>query len=471
MGNLLAISYRFPPQTYPLAIRVDYFLKHLAQTHRIRAVTSAPQADLHGVEIHRVPEQNAKRFTRWMRRLRLQKLSDLLLWPDPFVLWILPALYTAYRLVQHERPDAIVAFAMPYSGAIVAALLKKLTGLPLVINLNDSPTCPDVNATYPSWLHAWASETMEDWFAQTADAVVYVSKRNMERVRERQPAAHRSKFHLIRRGVRLEDRINQAAERTAVDPVQIVYTGGLSGWYMHYDSPYISGSLLTTWMRAMLHQWNRWGKHVNAPLAPGTHTPVYVGQAVKQLMQTHPEWTGRIQVQVYGNTFPEDVVDAVLRQYDLQDIVHVHSPRPHDEALSLMHNADVLFLTLPGRPDGSPGGRISAKTYEYLTTSRPILAAVPPGENHDYLEGKPGVFLSRPSDAEQMALHLEPLVDAALTGTPVTFDRSHLRTLLQSSRRAEAFSDVLEQVAPGLATASAAPPPSPHEAAPASAAA
>ncbi|MFO8231556.1 MAG: glycosyltransferase [Longimonas sp.] len=459
MGNVLAISYRFPPQTYPLAIRVDYFLRHLARSHRVRAVTSAPQAALDGVEIHRVREREANSFTRWMRRLRLQKLSDLLLWPDPFALWIGPALYTAYRLVQRERPDAIVAFAMPYSGAIVAALLKKLTGLPLIINLNDSPTCPDVNATYPSPLHAWANEAMEDWFAQTADAMVYVSKRNMERVRDRQPDQHCSTFHLIRRGVRLKDRIHQTTARAPADPVQIVYTGGLSGWYMHYDSPRTSASPLKTWLRKVWHRWNNWGKHVAAPLAPSTHTPVHVGKAVQRLIQAHPEWAGRVQVQVYGNTFPNEVVDSVLRKYDLQDIVQVHGMRPHDEALSRMHAADILFLTLPDRPDGSPGGRISAKTYEYLTTERPILAAVPPGENHDYLVDKPGVFLSRPSDVEQMAAHLEPLVAATLNEKPPTFDRTHLRTLLQSTRRAEAFAQVLDQVVPELA-----PPVSPDSA-------
>lgn len=453
MGNVLAISYRFPPQTYPLAIRVDYFLRHLAHTHRVRAVTSAPQAALNGVEIHHVPEQNAERFTHWMQRLRLGKLSDLLLWPDPFVVWMLPALYTAYRLVQQERPDAILAFAMPYSGAVVAALLKKMTGLPLVINLNDSPTCPDVNATYPSSAHAWANAKMEDWLVQTADAVVYVSKRNMERVRERQPAAHRDKFRLIRRGVRLTEQPAATSPRPADAPVQIVYTGGLSGWYMHYDPPRPAESAFKSRMRTLWHRWNHWGKHVTAPLAPSTHTPVFVGQAVQRLVDSHPEWAGRIQVQVYGNTFPDDVVNAVLQQYDLHDIVHVHPPRPHDEALSLMHNADVLFLTLPDRPDGSPGGRISAKTYEYLTTECPILAAVPPGENHDYLEGKPGVFLSRPSDVEQMASHLEPIVAATLSGHPPTFDRTYLRSLLQSTRRAEAFAEVLGQAVPTLASA------------------
>ena len=68
----------------------------------------------------------------------------------------------------------------------------------------------------------------------------------------------------------------------------------------------------------------------------------------------------------------------------------------------MLARADLLFFTLPRRPDGSRGGRISAKTYEYLLTDRPILAAVPRGENWDYLQGKPGVWLMEPDDEAAM---------------------------------------------------------------------
>lgn len=456
MDNLLAISYRFPPQTYPLAIRVDYFLTHLARTHRVRAITSAPGAALDGVEVIPVRERDASRFKHVMKRLRLGKISDLLIWPDLFVPWILPALYAGYRAVQQERPDALLSFAMPYSGSVVAALLKKLTGLPLILNLNDSPTCPDVESTFPTRAHAWASQTLEDWLVQTADAVVYVSKRNMERVQARQPEAHRSKFHLIRRGVRITDIPQRTAtpERPADAPVRIVYTGGLSGWHMHTRSITSTASRPMQWAKRAWNAWNHWGRYVASPTDPRSHTPVYIGQAVQQLLETHPEWVGRVEVHVYGNTFPESVVQEVLSRYDLESIVHVHGPRPHEEALQLMHAADILFLTLPDRPNGTPGGRISAKTYEYLTTDRPILAAVPPGENHDYLSDKPGVFLSRPCDVEHLCSHLEPLIASTLHGDLPFFDRTLLTKTLDSTRRAEAFAELVGRLP---SSASAAP--------------
>ena len=82
-----------------------------------------------------------------------------------------------------------------------------------------------------------------------------------------------------------------------------------------------------------------------------------------------------------------------------------------------------MFLTLPKRVDGSPGGRISAKTYEYLMTDRPILAALPQGENWDYLTDKPGVWLVEPDDQQAMKQVIAELAEAKFAGRPRVFDR------------------------------------------------
>ena len=84
-------------------------------------------------------------------------------------------------------------------------------------------------------------------------------------------------------------------------------------------------------------------------------------------------------------------------------VVDVFGPVAHAQIADIIARADLLFITLPKRLDGSPGGRISAKTYEYLATDRPILAAVPRGENWDYLADKPGVWLVAPDDREAHA--------------------------------------------------------------------
>jgi len=434
--RLLCISYRFPPETYPLAIRVKYFLNHLRQNGwTIDAITAAPEAaSTEHLTVHHVPSYTPERFFAFVQKLRLGKLLDWLVWPDAFVLWVLPAYLKARRLLAKNEYDAIVVFMMPYSPGLAGVLLKRQTGLPLILNLNDSLTCSDMNPSFPSRLHYTLARKLEDLYVQTADAVVYVSQRNMERVRERQPAAHRDKFHLIRRGAQPPP----SPQRKPDSSFHIVYTGGTSGWYQFLEETHPLSV-----PKRLYQGWKQLGRHPLVPMDYRTHGPIFVGQAVKRVLDANPCWQGRVHVDVYGSKYPDAVVQAVLGRFGLHDIVYLHGRVPHDEALQRMAAADLLFMALPNRKDGSPGGRISAKTYEYLMTDRPILAALPPGENRDYLRDKPGVYLTAPDGVEAMAKVIAQKVAATFNGHRTPVDRSNLRDDLVSTARAQAFERVL----------------------------
>jgi len=133
----------------------------------------------------------------------------------------------------------------------------------------------------------------------------------------------------------------------------------------------------------------------------------------------------------------------------VQGVVNVLGPFPHDSVTALLDRSDLLFITLPKRLDGSPGGRISAKTYEYLMTDRPILAAVPRGENWDYLADKPGVWLVEPDDREGMTRVIDELAEAKFAGRALAFDRSHLRDQLAYEGRAAEFAAVVRSAITG----------------------
>jgi glycosyltransferase involved in cell wall biosynthesis len=447
MNNLLVISYRFPPETYPLSIRVEYFLDHLRKNGWAIDTITAADSDWCplGVTVHHVPPRSPDSLFGLIRKLRLGKILDTLVWPDPFVFWVLPALRTARKIIDEQKPDAIAVFMMPYSQGLVGMQLKRETGLPLILNLNDSPTCSDMNPSYPSQLHYWFAHKLEDWYVQSADAVVYVSRRNMERVRNRHPSEHQDKFHLIRRGT--QPLPNPERHNGHEDHFRIVYTGGTSGWY-----EFLEDRRPPTLLKRMYRAWKRLGRHQVAALDHRTHSPIYVGRAVKQVVDRHPEWKRGIQVDVFGEKYPDPVVNAVLDKFELHEVVNLHGRVPHQEALQRMVESDVLFMALPNRVDGSPGGRISAKTYEYLMTDRPILAALPPGENREYLQDKPGVYLTEPDGVEEMADVIDTLASATFEGHPVRVDRSDLRLHLSSTARARAFEEILERVTETRAT-------------------
>ena len=437
--KLLCISFRFPPETYPLASRITYMLEKLEESWDIEAITAAENATASSsVNIHHVRTRTPSRLIRWLRKVRMSKLVNLFFWPDQFVFWVLPAYRKALQLIKKERPDLILVFMMPYSTGLVGLLLKRKTGIPVVFNLNDSPTCTDMNPSFPSRIHFNLAHWLENRFARKSEAIIYVSGRNLERVRMRQKEEDRSKFHLIRRGARV---LHKNGTRPAEDAFNIIYTGGMSGWY-----PFLERGKKKSLLKKLMLTWDRLGQYELVKLDHRSHSPVFIGKAIHKVQEKHPEWKGRIRVLIYGNRYPDYVVAQVLKKFNLEDIVEVHPPVIHEEVRKYTLGADLLFMALPERKDKTPGGRISAKTYEYLMSDRPILAAIPEGENREFLFDKEGVLIVDPKDVSAMVDVIEELMSCKIAGKDLSVDRSNLQQELSNVARANHFSKVLDEV-------------------------
>lgn len=434
---LLCISQSFSPDTTPTAIRAGKLLEKLSSQWAITVVTETQgrrSTGLVAVEAIRSWRPNA--LLSAMRRARMGKLLELLVWPDESVFWLLPAILAGRRRVKELAPRAIVVFMMPYSAGLAGIVLSRLTGLPLILNLDDSPTCTDMHPYSPTRLHFFLARALEDFYVRCSDAVVYVSATNLEAVRSRQPEAQRAKFHLVRYGA---ERTDSQPAPTPAGHFEIAYVGAMSGWWALIEQHTPAGRL-----RRIYGAWTRLGRYERIALDQRTSSPAIIGQAIIDATAEHPSWAGRVKLTIYGNPYPASVVARALAGAGVESVVTVLDPVPHEGVAEILSRADLLFITLPGRLDASPGGRISAKTYEYLATDKPILAAVPRGENWDYLADKPGVWLVDPDDGQRMKEIISELADAKLSGKAIAFDREHLREQLSYRARAEEFAEVLQ---------------------------
>ena len=169
-----------------------------------------------------------------------------------------------------------------------------------------------------------------------------------------------------------------------------------------------------------------------------------MGRAIKQVIDQNPSWSGKIRLNIYGNKFAQ--AEAVLKEQGLLDIVSITGTVPYADALQKLQTADLLFMPLPDRLDGTPGDRISLKTYEYLMTDRPILAAVPDGENRNYLGDKPGVYLVSPFDVEAMAQVIAQLLTVRLAGKTLAVDRAETRSQISYVKRGEELATLIVDV-------------------------
>jgi glycosyltransferase involved in cell wall biosynthesis len=433
-GPIVCLSRSFPPSTAPTAIRAGKLLERLAADRDVVLITENGEPRTEGrLRVEVVTERKPARALTLLRRLRMDKLLELALWPDESVFWVLPALLAARRVARETRPEAIVVFMMPYSSGLAGVLLRRLTGRALVLNLDDSPTCTDMHPDFPSRMHHRLAQWLEDLYVRESDAAVYVSRRNLELIASRQREQDRHKLHLVRYGADPRPLVSHPQ----ADRFEILYVGAMSGWWSLIDDG--PGSLAARLYR----RWERLGRHRRLELDQRTSSPAPIGQAILQVLERHPQWRGRLRLALRGNPYPPELASRALEQSGVTDVVDVSGPVPHAGVAELLTAADLLFITLPKRLDGSPGGRISAKTYEYLATDRPILAAVPRGENWEYLEGRPGVWLVEPDDSDGMSRAIAELAEAKFAGEETRFDRGALRAELSYDTRAQEMAAVI----------------------------
>jgi glycosyltransferase involved in cell wall biosynthesis len=439
--DFLALCYEFPPWLLAGAIWTEKLLAGLRDLGwNFEVITAAANGSTPGITVHHVQNPGPPWWLRALGGAKMDKIVEWMVWPDEAVYWNDAAIRFARDRIRKRQPKMIVNFMMPYGAGMAGERLRAETGLPLVYCFSDSHSCTDMHPSFPSYFHFRWARNLEDRYIRAADAAVYVSQFNADLVKSRQPEEQRGKFYTIRFGAEPTEFAPLPGVGPEPDgPVRVIYIGSMGGWYAWYKRR----PLLSRIKRG----WDELGRYRVARLDHRTHTPVFVGQAVKRVLAEHPEWGGRIFVDIYGvRVATEEQIRKVLEVTGLCEVVHVHGPRPHAEVAHQARTADLLFQCVPNRTDGSRGGRIGAKTYEYLTTDRPILAAVPRGENWDYYTEKQGVFLVAADDVEGMTRAITEVCQAKFERrSPLSFDRSHLREELSYTHRAAELAAVLKR--------------------------
>ncbi len=176
---------------------------------------------------------------------------------------------------------------------------------------------------------------------------------------------------------------------------------------------------------------------------------VHLVAALERVAAEDPELAATVELHLAGVVSPAD--RAAL---GTAVAVREHGYLEHSRSVELMRSADLLFLPMH---DVTPGHRariVPGKTYEYLASGRPILAAVPDGDARDLLSLAPQAHLCRPADVAAMAEAIRRAASARRIGGPAPtvaaldllarYERRHL-----AGRLAAVLDSVTGASAPG----------------------
>src|SRR5206468_2661906 len=131
------------------------------------------------------------------------------------------------------------------------------------------------------------------------------------------------------------------------------------------------------------HQRRRLVRSILGGGVPGldilTRSHVYLVDAINELLSGEPELMGVIDLHLAG------VMSEADRAVATRCPVTIHGYVTHAASIELMRTADLLFLPMHNLPEGRRASIVPGKTYEYLASGTPMLAAVPDGDARDIL--------------------------------------------------------------------------------------
>ena len=284
---------------------------------------------------------------RWISG-SLRTAAHMVLQPDPQVLWLPDAYRRAMRLLNRTPHEAIMATAPPYSNLLLAARLKRATGLPLIVDFRDEW---DLSSRYLENSHKdrfshYVQERMQRSVLRSADAILATTRSSTNRLLDR---ARNAGSHAVGR---------------------CIYNGFDEDDFPS-DQWHASGANHSGRLR-LVYTGTLWNLTSAQPLA----------EAIEKLAVTDRSLLERLDLCFVGRRTPEQ--ETWLDRMETAGCVVDRQPYcQHSRVLELMRSADALCLLLSS-VEGTERV-VPAKLFEYLASRKQVLAITPPGETADIL--------------------------------------------------------------------------------------
>ena len=405
--RILLVAYFFPPLGGGGVQRALSMVRYLPEEGLMPTVITGPPAEERWgppdesltslvpdqVSVHRPPGTVPRPSGRWRNRM-----ERWLFVPKPFASWWVGATVAlGERVATTER--LILATMSPFESGDAARRLSARLGIPWVADLRD-PWALDEMQIYPSALHRKVEMRRMERLLSSASVIVMNTPEATSVLRNTFPRLREVPIVTITNGFDAADFDGPPPARTDAR-FRVVHTGSL-----HTDDG--------MWLRKRSHRLLG-GARSNVDVLTRSH--MFLLEALERWFARRPDVRDDVELVLAGSVTEED--RRVVAESSVASVVHFSGYVSHAESVELVRGAELLFLPLHNLPAGERSRIVPGKTYEYMASGRPILAAVPDGDARDFLERCGSALVCRPDDVEAMTRVLEIVYEGWKSREPV----------------------------------------------------
>lgn len=296
----------------------------------------------------------------------IRKLSRLIFYPDNKRGWIKPAISKAKEIINTKKVEIVFSTAPPFSNHLIGAELKKETKIPLVLDYRDSW----LNNHFMTDLFGWQKKimhTQEEFALSKADYVLGLDEFMLETIVRNHPDL-KLNTKVITHGFDEED-FNKESEvsfRYKEGKLNILYSG------LFYES----------------------------------NQPDIFLKALKTLFEREKELKNSIHLHFQGGL--DKRIKGLIQSFDFESIVTNYGYVSHNEAVSNLKRADVLWMISNFSKELKQIK--SGKLFEYIGSGKPILGLVHSGEASKLLDSYNVGFSAPPDNLNEIVNSLKKII-------------------------------------------------------------
>ena len=282
-----------------------------------------------------------------------------------------------------QSHELILVSMSPFEDARLAASLAERTNLPWIADLRD-PWALDEFQVYRTRLH----RAIEHWkmrkALKSAALIIMNTPESAHQLRRSFPEIT-SAVISITNGYDADD-FAKPAPKTEPDKFTIVHSG-----YFHTHAGLQQRQ--RGWEYRLFGRIER-----DVKLLARSH--YFLVKSLELWAKSCPEIFNYVRVRCLGVMTPSD--REVVERSQAATLFEFADYLPHEQCLRAVRQADLLFLPLHEMPKGRRATIVPGKTYEYMASGIPILAAVPEGDARDFVTQAGTGRVCDPDDVDGM---------------------------------------------------------------------